>query len=681
MNFRALVLICFVLTTRAVFSQLDTTILFELEKIKNVNTSYHEGHPVITSDGKTLYYFVTNHPRNNEGKDDSQDIWYASKNSGGKWSSPVHFDNYLNKRKYNEVLSVVNDGKTLLLAGGKSKGERGMAFSHKKNGEWGKPEYLEIESYEEMNVGRFSGACMTNDMEVIIHYFSEAKEAKYSDLYVSLKTGGGTYSKPEKLNINTSKDDFGPFVTFDNNKLFFSSTRDGGLGDADIYESVRLDDTWLNWSKPINVGAPVNTSGFDAYFTMDASGEHAFTTRSYMSADGGSLDILGLMAKPEIKLRGTVLDQFTKEPLQAHLEVKVLKKGKLFFETNENGRFGTHTIRDRGVYVIGVYAEDYDDYFDTIDFRKPKAEELVEREYLLHPTKPEVYIHGIVYDKNTSQKLSADLKFELPKHHDIKAKSNPQNGYYKSLLHDIGTYKVTISSTGYEVFTEQFTIEDEGEEFYEFEKDFYLSKGQTIVLAGTVLDDNTEEPIAARVKYEGKKGNTGTLKTDKYGSFETQVSETGPYRLIIRKEGYLNYKEDIEISETEDDVFFSKEIRLIPIEIGSKVRLNEVYFDTDKSDLRPESFPELDLVVEFMRENPTLVIEIQGHTDDRGSDEHNMTLSDDRANAVMSYLVQKGVSEGRMSAKGYGETKPEVPNNSDANRQVNRRVQFIIIAK
>ena len=170
-------------------AQIDTTVLFSLEKLKTINTSYHEGHPVVTSDGKTLYFFVTNHPRNNNGENDSQDIWYSKKSSSGKWSAPSHFDNSLNKRRYNEVLSVVNEGKSLFVTGSKSKNERGLAISNLVKGEWGKLEFLEIDDYSSMNVGRFSGACMTNDMQVIIHYFSETKEGKYSDLYVSFKIG------------------------------------------------------------------------------------------------------------------------------------------------------------------------------------------------------------------------------------------------------------------------------------------------------------------------------------------------------------------------------------------------------------------------------------------------------------------------------------------------------------
>jgi outer membrane protein OmpA-like peptidoglycan-associated protein len=117
----------------------------------------------------------------------------------------------------------------------------------------------------------------------------------------------------------------------------------------------------------------------------------------------------------------------------------------------------------------------------------------------------------------------------------------------------------------------------------------------------------------------------------------------------------------------------------VPIEIGQIIRLNNVFFDFDKYDLRPESFVELDRVVNLLRENPAIEIEMSAHTDSRGTDDYNFVLSDNRARSVMNYLVEKGISQSRIVSKGYGETKPVVPNDTDENRQLNRRVEFTIL--
>ena len=112
---------------------------------------------------------------------------------------------------------------------------------------------------------------------------------------------------------------------------------------------------------------------------------------------------------------------------------------------------------------------------------------------------------------------------------------------------------------------------------------------------------------------------------------------------------------------------------------GEPIRLNNIFFEFAKSVLKEASFPELDRLVGILNKNPELKIEIAGHTDDVGTDASNQTLSQDRAQSVVNYLQSKGINISRLSAKGYGESKPDVPNNSDENRAFNRRVEFKIL--
>ena len=104
-----------------------------------------------------------------------------------------------------------------------------------------------------------------------------------------------------------------------------------------------------------------------------------------------------------------------------------------------------------------------------------------------------------------------------------------------------------------------------------------------------------------------------------------------------------------------------------------------MYFDFDKWFLRPESFVELDRVVKMLKDNPAVVIEMSAHTDSRGSDDYNFKLSDNRAKSVVEYILSKGIATSRITSHGYGETKPVVPNDTDENRQLNRRVEFTIL--
>ena len=123
------------------------------------------------------------------------------------------------------------------------------------------------------------------------------------------------------------------------------------------------------------------------------------------------------------------------------------------------------------------------------------------------------------------------------------------------------------------------------------------------------------------------------------------------------------------------------EIKKEKIQVGQTIQLKNVFFAFNKWDLLPESYPELNKVAEFLKENPTVEIELAGHTDDVGSDEYNLDLSDKRANSVKAYLTAQEISESRLRAKGYGETRPVAPNEYDWGREKNRRVEFTILKK
>ena len=143
------------------------------------------------------------------------------------------------------------------------------------------------------------------------------------------------------------------------------------------------------------------------------------------------------------------------------------------------------------------------------------------------------------------------------------------------------------------------------------------------------------------------------------------------------------YSDHFEAKAKMSDKMTSKEgkVGLDNIAVGKKMTLNNIFFDFDKATLKKESYFELNQVVKFMKENPTVKIQLSGHTDYKGSHEYNMTLSNDRAKAAYNYLIQKGVPQSRMTYKGYGKTQPIADNNTDAGRALNRRTEILITAK
>ena len=150
------------------------------------------------------------------------------------------------------------------------------------------------------------------------------------------------------------------------------------------------------------------------------------------------------------------------------------------------------------------------------------------------------------------------------------------------------------------------------------------------------------------------------------------------YGIAVKSKGYLFHSENFDIPSGSGDNLVNKVIELKNIAIGSKIALRNVFFDTGKSTLRMESNGELDRIVKLLKDVPTLKIEISGHTDNTGSAAINETLSQQRAEAVVTYLKNKGIAPTRLTAKGYGASKPVNSNSSDEGRQQNRRTEFEI---
>ena len=135
------------------------------------------------------------------------------------------------------------------------------------------------------------------------------------------------------------------------------------------------------------------------------------------------------------------------------------------------------------------------------------------------------------------------------------------------------------------------------------------------------------------------------------------------------------------VSDSISGTVIQKDLYLDRIEVGATVRLNNIFFDFDKTTLRPESITELNKVADFLKSNPTVKVEISGHTDSKGSNSYNINLSDGRAASVRTYLLENWVEPARVDSKGYGEEIPVATNDTDEGRQKNRRVEFTILER
>jgi outer membrane protein OmpA-like peptidoglycan-associated protein len=202
-------------------------------------------------------------------------------------------------------------------------------------------------------------------------------------------------------------------------------------------------------------------------------------------------------------------------------------------------------------------------------------------------------------------------------------------------------------------------------------------------MKGRIFDAKDNTPLEAFFHVvDLKTGNVVVSSSSdvKTGEFLICIPTSSSYALHAQRRNYLFYSENFELKDVYTDIEpYVKDIFLKRIELGESVVLNNIFFDTDKSDLKPESEIELKNILQLLMDNPRMRIEISGHTDNIGSKEHNLALSQARAKAVFDYLVNKGIKANRMDYKGYGFSVPIASNESDEGRTQNRRTEFKII--
>ncbi len=497
---------------------ISTNTIIKIENLGfRVNSQLPELRPTISPDGKRLFFICQDHPENTKYRSvsNSQDIWYSEKDSTGKWQDAQHLGYPLNTMQYNAVYWVSPDNNRILIRGAFIDGafhSKGISMCRKtRNGNWSQPNMLQIKNYYRYDRGLESGASMLNDGKTLLLYMTPEEVGSKYDIFVCFLQDDGTWSEPKTLGKKINLPDYDertPYMASDGVTMYFSSDRPGGLGNNDIYMTKRLDKTWQKWSDPVNLGSPINTPDWDAFFTLDAGGEYAYLT------------------------------------------------------TNLN------TLGESDIVQV----------------------RLLERE---RPN-PVVLVDGNVYNQKTKEPLSASLIYEtLPDGTEVgNGNSSPVDGSFKIVL----------------PYNKNYSIRATADKFFAVSENLNLD---SLVKAG--------------------------------------------YKVI------------------------HKDLYLVPIEIGQIVRLNNVFFDFDKWDLRPESFVELDRVVTLLKENPNIEIEMSAHTDSYGSDDYNYKLSDNRAKSVREYIISKGIPESRITSQGYGETKPMATNETDEGRQLNRRVEFKIL--
>ncbi|MBD2751447.1 OmpA family protein [Spirosoma validum] len=204
-----------------------------------------------------------------------------------------------------------------------------------------------------------------------------------------------------------------------------------------------------------------------------------------------------------------------------------------------------------------------------------------------------------------------------------------------------------------------------------------------VAINGVTRDVKTKQPIAATVTYRLLSGAeaSGDDPADSVksaiptGTYRIPIDRRGVYAVTASAKGYFSQSDTLATNRVD----VARDFNLVPIEAGAKITLKNIYFNVSKYDLKPESFPELDRLVTVMQSNPTMQIRLEGHTDTVGEFDANVELSRNRVNEVKRYLVDKGISTGRIETVGYGPSRPINTNKSLKERPENRRVEMVIV--
>lgn len=499
--------------------------------------------------------------------------------------------------------------------------------------------------------------------------------------------------------LNTEFDDFAPSISTDGSEIIFTSNRPNGhtpneVGayDNDIY-SASLSD--MKWSKPMQIKGGVNTTADDVSNNLSYDGTRMLLHRE----DGGQMDIY------ESELKGLNWS----DPKKLHFQISSGRANEVYASYSNDG-WSIFFARDNANRSTGF------------DIMYSQMQSKIQKDYMAAAMVSAVnsgFNDGPIYlhiDGETMY-IASQGKNSLGGYDIFKSKkvqgqwTKPENmGYPINTPYDDfffattanGKYAYIASNRdegkgGYDIYKVTFWGEEKTpnidvEDYLlaslimpikdaQVEEKVDVNRKSFTVFKGKTIDALTKKAVEAEIEITDN--STGSIietftSNSATGKFIITLASGKNYGIAVKADGYLFHSENFDIPKGAADNLVDKTIELKNIKIGSTIALRNIFFDTGKSTLRPESNSELDRLVKLMKDVPNLKIELSGHTDNTGSASLNNELSQARAEAVVSYLKGKGIAGDRMTAKGYGSSKPIATNATPAGRQENRRTEFLI---
>lgn len=286
-------------------------------------------------------------------------------------------------------------------------------------------------------------------------------------------------------------------------------------------------------------------------------------------------------------------------------------------------------------------------------------------------------VSGKVVEEDSELPINTVVLIQVDGFNSVKT-STDSHGNFTANIPVTKEFKIIVNAPGFEAQenTIHYPIYEEGAPN---DLEIKLTPYVKLIVDGSITNENNNPP--GEVKFNIYKFSDYLVDDSKViqdGKFTQKITDFGWYMIDLSSPGYLDVTDTVWVLNCSRKIIH-KDYHLTPIEKGLTLQLNEIHFNFGKATLTPDSDPELDKVVNLLSNNPSLHAEISGHTDNEGPADYNLFLSQLRAQSVVDYLIKKGIHQDQLIAKGYGETKPLVSNDSYEGRVKNRRVELVVL--
>lgn len=498
---------------------------------------------------------------------------------------------------------------------------------------------------------------------------------KGAKLKINLAANLNYLTPPENIGagVNTAFGEITPVVTADGNGLYYtrnySPENKGGASDyQDVYYSTIQNG---KWSKGVNIGTPINNDAPNAVSSVSPDGNTLLLMNTYDSK-GAALGMgLSMSYKTDdgwsVPKMVNVRNYYNKSTFNEYFLSSDNKIILLALQRDDS--YGT-----RDIYVSFLEG---DGVWSTPKNLGPVLNSPgTELSPFLAADGVTMYFSSTGhpgYGKNdifVSKRLDDSwTNWSTPQNVGMPVNSKGVDGYYS--IPASGEFAYFVSEEKSLGKTDIFRIKLPSA----------VKPNPVVLIYGKVLNSKTKEPIATGITYRDMDSDveSGIARSNPSdGSYKITLPYNKSYSFFAEKDGFYSVRDTIDVPNITQYKEIERNIYLTPLEVGQDIPLNNVFFVRSESTLLSSSFSELNKLAATLIDNPTLEIELAGHTDNVGSAEKNVILSEQRVERVKKYLVDKGVAEERITGKGYGGAKPIADNATEATRKLNRRVEFKI---